>query len=160
MESDTEFVERMTPLETILRNPPDTYPEWMEQIRKAVLEECKSSTGSPLATSSSAPSADSSTSPPSSANIFIGGMSQFRQKIEATKYLGPTIKLLALDTNLFAILDHEYNLVSIARSSDLPFICNSTFPHPPQRERPKPQLYTYDYETKPIPEINTEDLDI
>lgn len=144
----------MTPLETILRNPPNTYPEWMEQIRKAVLEECTSSTGFPSAISSSVPSAESSTSPPFSGNTFS---EEFRQRIEATKYLGPTIKLLSIDTNLFAILDHEYNLVSIARSSDLPFICNSTFPHPPQRERPKPYIPAPDTQRM---SINTEDLDI
>lgn len=88
--------------------------------------------------------------------------------VEANKFNGPTIKLLQLEGNLFAVLDHEYNLVAVCHTNDLWTHCNSLFIHPPQRERPKPQLFEYNYDTqtaKPVPDvsrmsIDTGDLDL
>ena len=92
----------------------------------------------------------------------------WRAYVEAHKFTGPTIKLLQVEPNLFAILDHEYNLIAVATSNDLWTYCNSAFVHPPQRERPKPKLYEYNYDTqsaKPVPDvsrmsIDTGDLDL
>lgn len=140
----------MTPLEAILRDPPNTYPEWMDAI-------CKHLTGFPSYSSWLEASAASSSSSSSSAKSSI---ERWRAHVEAHKFTGPTIKLLAVEPNLFAVLDHEYNLVTVVPSAELPFVCNSTFTHPPQRERPKPQLYFSDFETTFIPDLNPGDLDL
>lgn len=81
--------------------------------------------------------------------------------VEAHKFTGPTIKLLMIEPNYFAVLDHEYNLVGYSTSVELPYICNMNFVHPPQRERPKPIIYEYaDERDAARMSIDTGDLDL
>ena len=88
---------------------------------------------------------------------------KWRAHVEAHKFTGPTIKLLKLEEGLWAILDHEYNFIFTATAEEVAWRIYEVI-HPPQRERPKPHLSSYDYE--PIsPElktltINTDDLDL
>ncbi len=92
----------------------------------------------------------------------MSSLDKWRAYVEAHKFNGPTIKLLMVDPNIFAVLDHEYNLVAVVPSNNLWTICNSSFIHPPQRERPKPILYE-DFERKPDVSrmsIDTGDLDL
>lgn len=85
----------------------------------------------------------------------------WKAHVEAHKFTGPTIKLLHLGENLFAVLDHEYNLKHVVHSSELPFICTSLFEHPPQRERPKPVVNLEEYrEKKPALNIDLGDIDL
>jgi len=89
-------------------------------------------------------------------------LDKWRQHVEVHKFTGPTVKILKIDDDTWAILDHEYNLVDVCTQRAL----NEAVPdvkHPPQRERPKPQLFSFDFETNkatPINEINTEGLDL
>lgn len=150
-------------LEEILRNPPDTYDEWMSQIRNCIKDEqcTPSSTGSSISTSSSVPP-EASSSSASSSSTPLGQtlIDRWRPFVEANKFLGPTVKLLPLGDCLWAVLDHEYNFKDLVYEGELASAIIG-IEHPPQRERPKPQLYLYDYETqKATPIINTQDIDI
>ena len=86
---------------------------------------------------------------------------KWRAHVEAHKFTGPTIKLLHLENDLWAILDHEYNFIFTATDLEISWRIYEV-QHPPQRERPKPKVY--DYEPIPFnPEtltINTDDLDL
>lgn len=85
----------------------------------------------------------------------------WKAHVEAHKFTGPTVKVLAM-AGEFAVLDHEYNLKAVTSIHGLAQAI-ALVQHPPQRERPKPQLFSYDYETRkatPIPEIDTGDLDL
>jgi hypothetical protein len=87
---------------------------------------------------------------------------KWRQYVELHKFTGPTIKLLELEPGLWAILDHEYNLVLVCPYTEISWRI-FLVKHPPQRERPKPQLYSFDPQTNtatPINEIETGDLDL
>lgn len=93
----------------------------------------------------------------------MSDIEKWRAYVEAHKFTGPTVKLLRLgDTDQWAVMDHEYNLIDIETAFGLGYLVPS-IQHPPQRERPKPQLYSYDFETKkatPIPDLNIGDLDL
>ena len=84
---------------------------------------------------------------------------KWRAHIEAHKFTGPTVKLLQLELDLWAVLDHEYNLKAVVSSNSLS-LCG-LIQHPPQRERPKPILYE---DPTPIQtrftSIDTGDLDL
>lgn len=86
---------------------------------------------------------------------------KWKAHVEAYKFVGPTIKLLHLEDNLFAVLDHEYNLVKIVHASELPFICNTNFEHPPQRPRPAPVIYKdLSFGPQQYESISTAELDL
>lgn len=65
---------------------------------------------------------------------------KWREYVEVHKFTGPTIKLLRLDPNLWAILDHEYNFLFTADINELAWRALEV-QHPPQRERPRPHIH-------------------
>lgn len=88
---------------------------------------------------------------------------KWRAHVEAHKFTGPTIKLLHLENDLWAILDHEYNFLFTATDLEISWRIYEV-QHPPQRERPKPKILE-DYTAYPMPNppkfnINTDDLDL
>lgn len=93
---------------------------------------------------------------------------KWRQHVELNKFTGPTIKLLRLEHDLWAILDHEYNFIFTGTALDVAYRIFEV-QHPPQRERPKPKVYEYPDLPTQIKHgdqftvrfnINTDDLDL
>lgn len=84
---------------------------------------------------------------------------KWRAYVEAHKFTGPTVKVLKIDDDTWAILDHEYNLVDISTQRAL----NESIPnikHPPQRERPRPILPTDELPLSQVNLIEVGDLDL
>lgn len=81
---------------------------------------------------------------------------KWRAYVEAHKFNGPTVKLLQLELDRWAVLDHEYNLKAVVSSSGLSLV--GLIEHPPQRERPKPIIYEYADVARMS--IDTGDLDL
>lgn len=84
---------------------------------------------------------------------------KWRAHIEAHKFTGPTVKVLKLEDDLFAVLDHEYNLVDLCHYISLAEeIVNVK--HPPQRERPRPILPADEPKLSQVNLIEVGDLDL
>lgn len=71
---------------------------------------------------------------------MISEYDKWREHVEAHKFTGPTIKLLKLEPDLWAILDHEYNFIFTATSEEVSWRIREV-QHPPQRERPRPHIH-------------------
>lgn len=85
---------------------------------------------------------------------------KWKAHIEAYKFVGPTVKVLQLDAESFAVLDHEYNLKAVVSIYGLAQAI-ALVEHPPRRERPAPVIYKdLSFGPQQYESISTAELDL